>query len=147
PKGQRRLISSDALSTDGGTWQPGTVTEPPFSQLPAGKEADASTMTPDGIIGVAGDTSEGPGQGLLRPRGVAVDGQGNVYVGDRGHHRIVVYSPEGQIIYTWGNAPRNECQLIRRGEFSDITDLTVSDDGSIYVLDGASHLLQVFDHE
>jgi sugar lactone lactonase YvrE len=138
PNGTTTLITSDVLRTDGGIWQPGTVSEPPFYQLPLGDEHEVTAIKPDRVIGGSGD--------LMRPRGVAVDGEGNIYVGDRGHHRVVVYSPDGELIHAWGNASPNP-ERPRRAEFNDITDLAVGDNGMVYVLDGKSHVLQLFDHE
>jgi DNA-binding beta-propeller fold protein YncE len=139
PNGQRALMTSDVLHTGVGVWQPGAVSEPPFYQLPLGDKAAATTLAPQRLIGGSGD--------LLRPRGVGLDDEGNIYVGDRGHHRVVVYSREGKFIHAWGNAPPADDRRPRRGEFIDITDLAVTADGTVYVLDGGSPLLQVFDNE
>ena len=36
--------------------------------------------------------------GLSNPRGLDVDAAGNMYVGDRGNHRVVVLSPDGKVM-------------------------------------------------
>lgn len=44
---------------------------------------------------------EEPGKGdkgLDQPKGIAVDGEGRIYVADRGNNRIAVFSPEGKFL-------------------------------------------------
>jgi len=38
----------------------------------------------------------------MYPRGIAVDGSGNVYVSDRDNPRIQKFTSEGQFISQWG---------------------------------------------
>src|SRR4029079_11699636 len=76
---------------------------------------------------------------LLDPHGIAVDAKGNVYVGDAGDNRIVVYSPDGKVLRQWGKAAEaGHEQNPGPGAFSHITDLTVGPDGKVYVLDMSS---------
>ncbi len=46
----------------------------------------------------------GAGAGLLsKPRGIAVDPDGNLIVADRGNNRMQVFSPEGRVLREWGS--------------------------------------------
>ncbi len=48
-----------------------------------------------------GSFGEGPGQ-FMRPAGLDLGPDGNVYVADSGNHRIQVFSPGGRLLRTWG---------------------------------------------
>ena len=63
-------------------------------------------VTPDGTIttiagtgraGFSGDGGPATSARLMTPQGVAVDGQGNVYVADYGNHRVREVSADGKI--------------------------------------------------
>jgi DNA-binding beta-propeller fold protein YncE len=96
-----------------------------------GKERPAIAITPERVIGSGGD--------LKDPRGIGVDTQGNVYVGDRGHGRIVVYSSDGEKLREWRSPPTDE-------DLPGIRDLDVAGDGTVYVLDAAGRV-EVFTSE
>ncbi|MDQ3929321.1 MAG: PA14 domain-containing protein, partial [Chloroflexota bacterium] len=94
PGGLRSLIGADALSTSGGIVPPDAVAiEPPVVQLQP--SAPPAIIAPDAVIG-------GEAAGLVKARGLAVDGAGNIYVGDRGNGRIIVLSPDGKVLRTMG---------------------------------------------
>jgi DNA-binding beta-propeller fold protein YncE len=63
-----------------------------------------------------------------RPTGISIDRQGNVLVPDTHYFRVLVYSPQGDLLETlggtFGNAP---------GEFGLITDVLEDDAGNWYV--------------
>ena len=49
--------------------------------------------------------SWGSGAGQFRhPLGIAVAGDGTVYVADRGNNRIQLFTPDGEFIAWWGRA-------------------------------------------
>jgi sugar lactone lactonase YvrE len=54
------------------------------------EDSAAQELNPGG----AGTGRRGDGQ-LFNPTGVGIDGQGNVFVVDRGNHRVQVFSPDG----------------------------------------------------
>ncbi|MBF6611629.1 MAG: glycosyltransferase family 39 protein [Chloroflexi bacterium] len=136
PGGQRRLLGSDALHTGGGLLNSANVNEPPPVQLQP--EAPSKQLAPDAIIGADA--------GLVNPRGLAVDKAGNIYVGDRGNHRVVVFAPDGKVLRTWGKAPPvGANQPPRPGEFVDVVDLALTPNGSVYVADTGANNLQLFD--
>ncbi|MFQ6013926.1 MAG: flippase activity-associated protein Agl23 [Anaerolineae bacterium] len=81
-----------------------------------------------------------PGQ-FLNPKGVALDGEGNIYVVDSGNHRIQVFDAKGRFLAQWGS------QGEAPGQFQEPWGIAVDDQGHIYVTDTWNHRIQVFDQE
>jgi len=63
------------------------------------------------------------------PTGVAVDGEGNVYVSDTGAHRIHVYSADGQLLRSFGGQGGDP------GQFYEPRGMAVDADGNLIVAD------------
>lgn len=82
----------------------------------------------------------GPGQ-LTTPRNMAVANDGRIYVADTGNHRIVVFSPQGEMLLTWGEFGAEP------GQFNEPWDVAVGPDGYIYVADTWNHRIQKFTPE
>ena len=90
--------------------------------------------------------ADGPGA-LARfehPSGVAVDGQGTVYVADPGNHAIRRISPAGDVT-TW--AGQRQADTLRNGpigqaQFNAPTALAVGLDGSVYVTERQRHVVR-----
>ncbi len=87
------------------------------------------------IIGRSGDA---PGA-LANPSGVAVDGEGNLYVLDSGNARIQKFAPDGRPLKTTGDAGSGE------GQFNQPADLAIDAEGDVYVIDTWNHRVQKFD--
>jgi len=75
---------------------------------------------------------------LLGPWGVAVDGQGNVYVADERGARIKEFDGEGNLLAEWGTLGIND------GEFRAPCGLAVSAEGDVYVADFGNNRIQKF---
>jgi DNA-binding beta-propeller fold protein YncE len=83
---------------------------------------------------------KGPAPGFYGPRRIAVGPDGSVYVVDQGRPRIVKFSPDGQVLATWGSGGSNE------GEFADHTSVGVNPTtNKVYVADPINRRIQVFD--
>jgi ABC-type Fe3+ transport system permease subunit/sugar lactone lactonase YvrE len=77
-----------------------------------------------------------------KPVGVSVAPDGNVYVADTHYHRVMVFSPDGKQLRTWGK------QGTGPGEFIYPTDVAFDDKGRIFVGEYGDHdRIQVFDHD
>ncbi len=87
-----------------------------------------------------GNQGEGEGQ-FLRPRGIAVDGEGNVYVVDTGNNRVQKFDSEGEFMVSWGGLGSGP------GEFQEPWGIGVGGDGTVYVADTWNHRVQAFDSE
>lgn len=80
----------------------------------------------------------GSSSGLRNPRGIGLDGSGNIYVADTGNYRVVKFDPSGKELLSFGqkgSAP---------GQFTRPWVLTVSSQGNVLVLDAETTLVQVF---
>lgn len=62
-----------------------------------------------------------------KPTGLSVGPNGNLYVADTHYHRVVVFSPQGEIIQEFGKFGEED------GCFIYPTDVTFADDGRIFV--------------
>ena len=90
-------------------------------------------------IAAWGRRGTGPGE-LLRPSGVAVSSDGDIFVADRGNHRILVFRADGTFARAWGGFGAKPGQLN--------TPTRVAVDGArVYVVDEGNHRIEIFDHE
>ena len=92
-------------------------------------------VDPDG----SGPLELGDGE-FERPGGIAVDGEGNVYVADTFNHRIQVFRPDGTFVGKWGQRGGGN------GEFQFPRGIAVDSTGKVYVTDtdlGRVHVFQV----
>ena len=74
-----------------------------------------------------GAESSGDGQ-VTRPKGIAVDGSGNVYVADTLNDRVQVFNVSGDFLAEWGAEGGGE------GRFSKPDSIAVDGTGNVYVL-------------
>jgi sugar lactone lactonase YvrE len=137
PGGSRTMLGLNTVNAQGGIVDPSRASEPPPVQL--GPEPQAQVLRPLKILGGSGR--------LNNPRGLGVDDEGNVYVGDRGNGRIVVYSPGGEELRTWGKSVPEGTASTGPGEFIEISDVAVGADGTVYVMDIKANKLQAFTRE
>src|SRR5439155_19195697 len=79
-----------------------------------------------------GSNGVGSGQ-FLRPYGIDVDAQGNVYVGDLDRAVVQKFSSSGVYLATFG-----------AGTISQPFGLWVGDDGVLYVTDRPAHRIDLF---
>ena len=78
---------------------------------------------------------EGEGHLLV---GLAIDGDGNVYVADWENDRIQVFDPQGRFLRKWGEEGDGD------GEFLHPIGLAIDGDGNVYVAEDENHRIQVF---
>jgi sugar lactone lactonase YvrE len=75
------------------------------------------------------------------PQGVAVDGDGNVYVTDTLNNRVEIFDADGNFISQFGKAGDGP------GYFSRPKGIAVDSDGHIWVADAVQDRVQVFNRE
>jgi DNA-binding beta-propeller fold protein YncE len=73
------------------------------------------------------------------PSGIAVDGEGNVYVTEVNGNRVQKFTSVGNFITQWGSAGEGE------GEFSEPNGIAVDGNGYVYVLDSGNNRVQKFE--
>ncbi len=79
----------------------------------------------------------GDAYALFGPRGLAIDGDGNLLVADTGNKRIIKYTPEGQLVQQIGGGG------VVGGRFEEPVGVAVSSmDGSVYVADTWNQRIQ-----
>lgn len=103
---------------------------------------DADTFKLLRKIGTTGHNHEltSPGD-FSKPAGVAVDGEGNLYVADTMNNRIEIFDADGQFISTFGKNGDGP------GYFSRPKGVAIDSDGHIWVADGMQDRVQVFNKE
>jgi len=89
-------------------------------------------------VGKLGSGGSGNGQ-FSNPTGVAVDGNGNIYVADNNNNRIQKFNASGTFVWTNGS------QGSGNGQFQHPSDVAVDSSGNIYVADSSNSRIQKFD--
>lgn len=77
---------------------------------------------------------------LSAPMGVNLDPQGRIWVVDGAEGYLRVFSPDGNLLETWGEAGAGEGQF----NFGGLGDIAFAPDGTFYVVDSANHRVQQF---
>jgi DNA-binding beta-propeller fold protein YncE len=78
--------------------------------------------------------------GLYGPRKIAIGPDDAIYVVDSGRKRIVKFSPDGQVLASWGSKGNGD------GKFDDATSVAVDPaTNKVYVADPRNNRIQVFD--
>jgi tripartite motif-containing protein 71 len=70
---------------------------------------------------------------------VAVDADGNVYVGDADNYRIEKFDSNGNFLAKWGVNGSGD------GQFMEIADIAINDQNNVYVSDFRNNTIQKFD--
>jgi DNA-binding beta-propeller fold protein YncE len=98
--------------------------------------------SPDGETGLSnariiGKNGDKPGE-FSRPRGLAVDADGNIYVADTGNHRVQKFDSDGAFITSFGKFGTGI------GELHSPNGIAVDDKRNIYITDAANNKLVRF---
>jgi hypothetical protein len=82
----------------------------------------------------------GAAQGqFIKPAGLAVDQEGNLYVADSGNHRVQKFDVDGLFLAEVGGAGSGN------GQFNEPWGVAVDAQGNVYVADTWNHRIQKFD--
>ncbi len=101
--------------------------------------------TPDGkvllTLGIPGKPAPyQSGEPFNRCTHVALSPQNEIYVSDGyGNSRVHKYSPEGKLLFSWGEPGSDP------GQFNIVHNICADSDGYLYVADRENHRVQVFD--
>lgn len=78
-------------------------------------------------------------QGGLDPRGICLDGAGNVWVTDTRHNNVQKFSSAGRLLLIWGRGGSG------RNHFQNPSGVTVDGRGHLFVLDSGNNRVQEYD--
>ena len=92
--------------------------------------------TPQGSIGQVSDSLGG----MFRPKGIAVDSEGHMYVADGVLGVVQVFNRQGQLLYYFGKRGAS------LGEFQLPTGLFIDKNDRIYVVDSYNRRIQVYQY-
>jgi uncharacterized protein (TIGR03437 family) len=98
-----------------------------------------TTLAGNGNAGYSGDNGPAANALLNSPRGVAVDGSGNVYIADTGNFRIRKVTADGNISTIAGNGVfgySGDAGQAVNAQIGNVSSLAVDAAGNIYFTDG-----------
>lgn len=130
--------SSDAVMYVLKDLKPGVAIAPVAVNPPPAARGYAKAPTILEPVAIWGEKGTAPGQ-FNEPRGLALDGAGNLYVVDSKNDRIQKLGPDGKPLTAWGHEGQDT------GNFKDPGGIAVSPDGFVYVADTWNHRIQKFD--
>ncbi|KPK21634.1 MAG: hypothetical protein AMJ76_02170, partial [Dehalococcoidia bacterium SM23_28_1] len=87
-----------------------------------------------------GERGTGPGR-FIKPAGLTIDSDGNLYVADSGNHRVQKFDREGTFLAELGSLGEGE------GEFNEPWGVAVDSEGNLYVADTWNNRIQKFDRD
>ncbi len=76
--------------------------------------------------------------GLFRPKGIAVDSEDHIYVGEGSTDQVQVYDNQGRLLYYFGKPGRGA------EEFQTPSGVAIDRSGRIFVVDSTNRRMQVF---
>lgn len=120
-----------ALATEAGT------TYLYVSDHPRGRILKLNAST-GAVVATLGTLGSGPGQ-FNAPYGIAIEPvTGDLYVAERGNHRVQRITNTGTFVMTWGGAGAAQ------GQFAEPIGVAIDSAGDIYVSEHANHRVQKF---
>ena len=125
------------LSDSGRVWKIGA--DGRMKVIAGDGHAFSSLDADNGYVRVVGDNGPAKKASLNRPRGIAVDKQGNLYIVDRGHFRIRKVDATGKITTAAGTGEygfQGDGAHAKLAKMSDMNDATLDKDGNLYFTDG-----------
>ena len=107
-----------------------------------------TTVAGTGELGFSGDGGQAAGAQLAYPTGVAVDASGNVYVADRGNHRVRKVDAAGGITTVAGTGElgfSGDGGQAAGAQLAYPTGVAVDASGNVYVADRGNHRVRKID--
>ena len=113
------------------------------------RKVDATTGNISTVVGVAGgfggDGGAATSARLNSPRGVAVDGSGNLYIADTGNHRIRKVDTSGNISTTAGAGASGDGGAATSATLSFPEGVALDGSGNLYIADSFNHRIRKVD--
>ena len=111
---------------------------PPNMAVPLEVARSGSTITDYLLLHQWGSLGSGQGQ-FDNPIDIGIGSSGNVYVADRGNHRIQTFDADGIFIAEWGTPGTGD------GQFDIPSGLAIDEDDYVYVSERIPPRVQKFD--
>ncbi|MBK8464802.1 MAG: 6-bladed beta-propeller [Chloracidobacterium sp.] len=133
---------SDETSDYGGNMKiykvPETLQNVPQSSGDGTDQPDQSSNETAAVSVFDGGEGSAPGQ-FNKPRGLAIDKKGFIYVADYFNARVQKFAPDGKSLLAFGSKGDGA------GQFKEPNSIVLDEAGSVYVTDGLAHKLLKFD--
>jgi thiol-disulfide isomerase/thioredoxin/sugar lactone lactonase YvrE len=104
------------------------------------------TVAGTGTPGSTGDGGPAASAQLAGPAGLALDTDGNLYIADKGNHRVRKMVADGTILLVAGNGSAGfsgDRSLAVFAQLKEPTSVAVDAAGSVYIADGAARIRKV----
>ncbi len=109
-------------------------------------DGDISTVAGDGTAGFSGDGGAATAAQLIFPSGVAVDGDGNLYIADTDNHRIRKVDTDGDIsTVAGGGSSLGDGGAATAARLIFPSGVAVDGDGNLYIADRNNHRIRKVD--
>ena len=109
-----------------------------------------TTIAGNGIAGFSGDGGPALDAALNFPAGLALDGEGNLYIADRNNHRIRKVTPDGIITTLVGTGEPDfggDGGSALAAQLHFPSDIEVGPNGDLYISDRSNHRIRKVDQE
>lgn len=113
-----------------------TAAAPAAVPAPAVTPSPAADAPP--VIRASAQPGENPWAGIAEPRGIALDGQGRMWVTDFGHSRVAIFDASGGFLGAWGGVRGNGAYQLQ-----DPADVAIRGE-NVYVADTWNGRIQRF---
>lgn len=141
------LVSPTAAAIDrqGNIFIPDSVLNLVFK---VGPDGILNIIAGNGSNGFSGDGGPALNASLSAPSGVAVDVQGNLYIGDSGNFRVRLVTPDGNITTVAGNGQAGfsgDGGSATQASFNNTYSVAVDAKGNLYIADRFNNRIRLVD--
>lgn len=138
PSGQEVLDMVGALEPDNFYFRPiGIAVDSERGIVYSADGKNIQTLDTRGAqLDVSWGEPEGGAFGTIS--GIALDGEGNLFVADYLSNKVQKFNPDGELLTSWGTKGSGA------GEFKGASAIAVDALGNVYVTDGGNHRVQKF---
>ena len=113
-----------------------------LASLPLSAQYNISTLAGNGNAGFGGDNGPATEALLNKPRGIAVDKDGNVYIADQLTNRVRKVDRKGNITTVAGGTASAAAQSV---QLNSPAGVAVDASGDLYIVDQASNTVRMID--